>query len=556
MVTLRLFSTALLATAASALACNVLLDIDVPNIIESSECVLTTDCREGYVCLFRVCSPPCRGDADCDEGARCLASGEDTACVGARARCGGDEDEPCPEGTACVGGSCRIECEPSEEDDSPCLDGQVCADGVCVGTDATRDPAGGSCDPGETRCTSEGAQQTCSQAKVWGAAHDCPFVCRDGVCAGECVPGDERCDGDGVTRRECDDSGEWRELEQCPAVCSEGSCEETCEVDARQCASGDVLLRCGDEGVWVTEETCEFVCAAEARACAGECETNARSCAGDALRVCDAAGTWETLDECAGACIALGSAQGGHACVDCEPGAERCAGNEVQSCSESGAWQSEADCTDLGQTCLVSDGEASCGGDCAQGEVACDGADVVTCDGGTYVTLMACDTPAEICRDGACEANEPYDVGYSESDGWTSFTALSNRIYAVPVTVPRRATLQSLRLAGAGAGVSAVMALYEDDGDRPGERLAGTSAFNVGAMTNVALPLSAVTLEANQTYWATVIFSANVSFQQKVGSGYVATTTFPTIPDSFPAGSAEQEVNVWRIYLRVVDASE
>src|SRR5690606_20143184 len=116
MVTLKTFSTVTLAALIGALACNTLLGIESPNIVDGEGCLLNSDCTQSaHVCLFKTCSPPCEEDKDCSEGARCLETEVGTACVRAvDASCEGAETNECPDGTTCANGSCRVACEDDE----------------------------------------------------------------------------------------------------------------------------------------------------------------------------------------------------------------------------------------------------------------------------------------------------------------------------------------------------------------------------------------------------------------------------------------------------------
>src|SRR5690606_23293876 len=86
------------AGLSSLLACNALFGIDPPVRVDDLDgrggangedgCLLPSDCveqGENYVCLFRVCSPPCVDDLDCTtslgQGHRCLDTDEGAACV-------------------------------------------------------------------------------------------------------------------------------------------------------------------------------------------------------------------------------------------------------------------------------------------------------------------------------------------------------------------------------------------------------------------------------------------------------------------------------------------
>jgi formylglycine-generating enzyme len=129
-------SRAGLALLASCIACNSLFDIQKPEhqltADGKSACVLPSDCSSGEVCLFQICSPPCKKDVDCS-GLRCLHTTNGTACVSETQASCGDAGAQCPGGTVCAAGACYGACS----DASPCADGYDCIAGACRGTTPT-----------------------------------------------------------------------------------------------------------------------------------------------------------------------------------------------------------------------------------------------------------------------------------------------------------------------------------------------------------------------------------------------------------------------------------
>ncbi len=131
----------------AALGCNALIGADEPRLRQEDAaatdgidagCVLNSNCAnsaDGHVCIFRICSPPCRADVDCATGSRCLQTAAGTACVtNLVSICGAAGS--CPAGSICQGASCRNACGAA----GTCLSQQDCVGGVCVGTDPAHDP--------------------------------------------------------------------------------------------------------------------------------------------------------------------------------------------------------------------------------------------------------------------------------------------------------------------------------------------------------------------------------------------------------------------------------
>lgn len=171
----------------------------------------------------------------------------------------------------------------------------VCVDDICTGE----------CKPGAVACQSPMTQQECSDDGAW-AAVDCPYVCEEGSCVGECKPGEKRCllDGmssdEGTSSQSCDERGKWQVAVECEGGCSDGQCAGPCDSEApSECVVTDAEYheRFCKDGEWETQ-TCEFIC--ESGACTGECLPGARSCSDDGIpQVCAASAVWERQAACA-----------------------------------------------------------------------------------------------------------------------------------------------------------------------------------------------------------------------------------------------------------------
>lgn len=412
-------------TLGSAWACNAVLGIDEGHIEARNECVLNSDCAaDGNVCLFRVCSPPCKEDQDCNAGSRCLTTDNGTACAAQIATsCASDDD--C-EGATCAGGMCRASCGQS----SDCLTGQTCVDRLCYGTDPNHDTiagggsggsgnvnvgpggAGGAlgtpggapgeggaggmpgptreCETSATRCNEQGQRETCSADGTWGSAVDCPFACVVDDCGGECVPDDKDCLL-GVTPRECDAQGEWDAMPDCPAVCVDGACQASCQTDVRQCSGKDVML-CSAQGKFEKEKTCEFLCDETTQQCVGECNPTSQRCDDDKLQTCDANATWQTLATCPALCTPKAGMPGQFECSgDCKPTHKQCDGaSTLQTCNAQGQYD-DTNCAATNKTCVEAGNSASCTGICAPGQKRCSSNKVQACNGsGAYADSQSC----------------------------------------------------------------------------------------------------------------------------------------------------------------------
>ncbi len=324
-----------------------------------------------------------------------------------------DAVDPCaPVGRACRDGAV-YECRPDGaevlvldcDDQEGCGEyGCRCAGVACL--PRTCQPGARQCD-GDVPlvCVEDGALIEREEACVSGD------VCVDGFCVpGTCEPASVLCvDGAAVA---CDDEGAVVSVEDCSlsgARCLErdgvASCvPQICVPGTRSCAeppAAEAVLECeasGTEFVLVEACTGDSVCVGD-RCAARVCEPDARSCAGeDAVRVCDARGTTESVVPCEAGEICLVDT-----CVSvvCEPGATRCAAGGVEACDATGTLWSEAVSCGDGRACF----EGAClETACPPSVVYCEGAERRRCaaDGLTSTLLETC---AWACLDGACTTN-------------------------------------------------------------------------------------------------------------------------------------------------------
>ena len=124
---------------------------DLPQVLATASCRLSSDCQDGARCVEGTCLPECRSERDCAAGESCeggacklveveapCACHEDVDC-GATETCDGCACQPipapecvvttdCGPGLRCLGGVCDDECR----EDRDCAASQVCDDGACV----------------------------------------------------------------------------------------------------------------------------------------------------------------------------------------------------------------------------------------------------------------------------------------------------------------------------------------------------------------------------------------------------------------------------------------
>jgi hypothetical protein len=399
----------LLVAAATAAACNAIVGIDEPVIVEpkAEHCILNSDCsNEHEICLFETCSPPCEEDLDCVRGQFCLSTADGNGCVSPTvASCG--NQEACPPGTACFEGQCRTDCRTNQ---TACLQGQTCdGDGACRGSAGTggtggtsgggtggtgpsggTGASGGGGEGGEATgtggtggtgtvgdpCSDEGAEK-CARSASTGR-----LLCEDGawVATSPCDAG-ELCDSSSDPPGQCEVVPEECRGRTPGAGFCEGTTRVVCgpdlvTVERRECASlqhcslatgpecavclpndyrctDDTLERCSDELTgWGEVETCmNEPCNADAGACTSYACANPgdRRCMNDRLEECNADRSgFDLVDLCdQGLCdpVAL-------ECDRCVAGSKGCAnGTTRRLCSDDGQMQTEPSCPTDSEHC-------------------------------------------------------------------------------------------------------------------------------------------------------------------------------------------------------------
>lgn len=404
------------------------------------------------------------------------------------------------------------------------------------------DPA---CNLNSDRCERDATQcvgrifQTCGPDGVWEETEECEFLCdNEEGCYGACQPGRAECES-AVLRKACNEEGQWSDPLPCPDVCSDGKCETGCVPEKIECQGRDLSV-CRSDATWRVEVRCPYVCDDDEKRCRGECRPGARACAGSDLQECDSFGEYQLVATCPAACIEDEEAVGGFRCADCSPGEEQCDDNVVEVCQNDGTFAPTEDCFETNETCVETEEEALCEGDCAPGQVDCDGWDAIECTAGAWTLRDDCSEPDEICRLGECEDNSPHDIGESSADGWVSGDLLDEIQYLVPVTVSVRSELLAFRVRTFGGPGSVVMALYDEVGGEPRNLLVTSSSFaqipalDTGEETNVTVvsPAATFTLEPGVTYYVAALFTSNVTtIPTKPGPGWEGFGSYPVHPD-------------------------
>jgi hypothetical protein len=304
-----------------------------------------------------------------------------------------------------------------------------------TGADAHFDD--GAVDSGATACASGGRRcdgrnpQVCSSDAAWVSASDaaCPFLCKDGICTGECTPATRRCSGPGSkTPQKCTDGGEWvDDGSPCLSLCTEGACTGSCSPGSTQCSPSNTPQFCNTSGLWESATAC----GGSMPACLGgqcvACTVGDKRCRdGKTPQTCSNANQWIDATACSGdlpVCL-----QGACACSDAQPA--RCKSDSTPEVCSSGTWVSLSACTGSIPYCL--DGKCK---PCKAPSSRCGTNGVEQCSNGDWVLDKTCTLG---CQNGRC-LTPPEVSGVVGCGGETTCTVAQgccNLFATYPVSYP------------------------------------------------------------------------------------------------------------------------
>ncbi|HVG86438.1 MAG TPA: hypothetical protein VM820_18065 [Vicinamibacterales bacterium] len=346
---------------------------------------------------------------------------------------------------------------------------------------------GGVCVPNTQSCQ-QGGVVICDDEGAWSEPTPCPFVCVGSECSGECLPDSKRCSmGRAQT---CGQDGLWDTGTDCPVLCDQGQCATSCTENSKSC--DELIPQLCVDGAWQNGTPCDFVC--DQGECVGECTPNDKKCEGADRQTCSAAGEWGTDFTCPFICS--GTSCGG----ECVPEDVECVDdNSIHTCDANGLWLDADSCGDM--ACYMD----ACIGECKPQERQCVSVNTVQeCQNdGSWDDVGGCGS--QICRDGNCEDNLPFSVGFS--DITSTYSVASGSIYLMRVHSAVHAQLLYFGFGrGAKASTNARLTLYGDgnaDG-KPDTRVAFSSSnlnFSAAGNAEVGPTPAATELAANTDYW-------------------------------------------------------
>jgi hypothetical protein len=415
-----------------------------------SACQDDSSCVHGRTCASGLCVLAPAADGGVDAGREpitsmsmadeCSADAQRCGEGGMLERCGADHAfhalMKCP--FLCRDGACIGACTPGaqrcvDEDRQTCsADGEFLKVETCPGT-CTPSGCVAACGDGQLQCN-ERELQRC-QGSRWLHDQDCPFVCSNGACSGECTPDAKRCNPDGKTAETCDATGHWASPTSCPFVCSDGACGGECSPDDKRCSDAGHAQTCGANGMYGAAIACGDQACVNG-SCSGSCAPGAMRCNANAVERCDDTGQFAVMQKCTGqtcvnnACAGVCSPDdvrcagstsyvtcdttgqfgtsptscNGAACSmgqctgSCTPSTTRCkpaSTSDVQTCNDVGVWTDSSKCTN--QACV----NGACSGECTPGSKRCMSGGTQTCgDDGRWSATSACTNQA--CVNGGC----------------------------------------------------------------------------------------------------------------------------------------------------------
>ncbi|MFZ5788093.1 MAG: carboxypeptidase-like regulatory domain-containing protein [Acidobacteriota bacterium] len=207
-------------------------------------------------------------------------------CVGTQikhCKAGGDgcydwaPPESCPNGKSCVADTCP-----------------TCSDQCTINTTKCSGTQIQTCELKPTGCTD------------WSSPAACPggAACANDKCpGGSCTPGELRCTGNVL--EQCNASGQWQSqqicAQSCDAVKKQCVVSVTCTAGTRRCNGTQVQICNATGTAWLTSETCNVSC--QGGLCTGACTPGAKRCNGPTPETCNTTGNaWTTGTACTTFC--------------------------------------------------------------------------------------------------------------------------------------------------------------------------------------------------------------------------------------------------------------
>lgn len=371
-------------------------------------------------------------------------------------------------------------------------------------------------------CDGSGQCLQCLQVADCTASSSChSATCNAGSCGNDPKPVRSSCGGGKVCNAsqqcvECVDTNECTPNGSCYySTCNGGSCKNDNPQALRApCGGGNICnasqqcVECADATDCTANGACYYsTCGA------GTCKDDNPETAGTG---------------CGGSNVCNGSG----ICGECLPAAIECIGNSAKrTCSASGSW-GESPCSAT-ETCFTDDlGDEDCGGLCREGETECVAGTnaYTTCTNRGQWSQTNCTSAGasswQVCQSGACTESREHSIGFDNVSGWSSAGWSADTLIFIPLPLTESGKLFSLNVLTAGGAGFVKMALWTDNGGKPGTYVTGSYSGNQSVLSGSpqVTKYSTATLPqlAAGQYWIGAVFSqsTNIYIRANAGTAY------------------------------------
>jgi hypothetical protein len=379
-----------------------------------------------------------------------------------------------------------------------CPTGQLCdtASGAQQGTCVSIDPACTMASPGDHVCSNATTVVQCGADLV----SDSPVgtcsdqACVHGMCTGACAPGKTQCMNNGV--QTCTTSGAFGTAVPCSAsTCMMGSCMGSCSAGDTLC-SGNAAVESCVNGTWGTAAPCTNQ-ACVGKVCAGVCSPGATSCTTiTAYETCDTTGQWQA---------AVG-------CVQPTP-----------TCNQG--------------TCVCPSGEAISNNVCCpSGQTGCSGSCVTLTNDPHNCNACGVTCPYGLCQTSMCVASF-FGAGHPNPGTGTAISLGAGMLVGDRAPSGATSNVVALGAQTIDSGVSLRLALYSDNGGKPGTLLVQTAALSSVGHGATEGTVASTPVVSGTAYWIMILATAalhvatetpTVTWYYQTGTSFPATFTATT----------------------------
>jgi len=373
-----------------------------------------------------------------------------------------------------------------------CSTEQLCdtASGAQQGTCVPIDPACATAAPGDHVCSNSTTVVQCGADLV----SDSPVgtcsdqACVNGMCTGTCAPGTTTCMNNGVLT--CTTSGAYGTAVPCSAsTCMMGSCMGSCSAGDTLC-SGNAAVESCVNGTWGTAGPCTNQ-ACVGKVCAGVCSPGATACTSTtAHETCDTTGEWQAAVECA---------------------------QPTPACNQG--------------TCVCPSGETVSNNVCCpSGQTGCSGACATLTNDPHNCNACGATCPYGLCQSSMCVASF-FGAGHPNPGTGTAISLGAGMLVGDRAPSGATSNVVALGAQTIESGVSMRLALYSDNGGKPGTLLVQTAALSSIGHGATEGTVASTPVVSGTAYWIMILSTAalHVATETPTVTWYYQTgTSFPS----------------------------